>query len=313
VISLDLINPLPEALAYYGRAVADLLSGDAAVTEVHVSAERASGSLARRLLRQFSTRGRRDADLVLVLWPAFGRWDPLTWALTARRSRVWVVCHDPVPLRPQRGHGPGAKLGERVARRVGVQLVVHSSPACEEAAAQGWTPVYLPHPVLADRGPRLSPHPTGPVLVLGQYKPTRSLAVLEDLARCPELDGTRVLRGRGWPQVPGWDVEDLFVNETSFDRLLRSARCLVLPYDRYYQSNVAVRALEAGVPVVAVRHPFLEGLLGPDWPGFVEGGGWGAAVERAAGVSPAVMAELCTRREDEARHAWRQALAATRP
>jgi hypothetical protein len=51
---------------------------------------------------------------------------------------------------------------------------------------------------------------------------------------------------------------------------LVDAECVLVPYRDYYQSDVAVRAVEAGVPVVGLRHEFIVSLLGADWPGLVE-------------------------------------------
>jgi hypothetical protein len=43
---------------------------------------------------------------------------------------------------------------------------------------------------------------------------------------------------------------------------------VLVPYSRFFQSGVAVRAVEVGTPVVGTRHPFLTDLLGADWPGL---------------------------------------------
>jgi glycosyltransferase involved in cell wall biosynthesis len=220
---------------------------------------------------------------------------------------VWLVVHDPEPLRRQRGHGRLASTSEALARISGVRVVAHSRPAADVLRAQGWDPVCLPHPVapptpLAVRGP------DGPVVVLGQYKPARSLETLLALSAIQQLNERRRIHGRGWPPVPGWEREDRFLTEQEFDAVLGGARCVVLPYDRYYQSNVAVRALETSVPVLARRHPFLEELLGADWPGFVEGDGWAEALERLNDLAPEQLKDRCLAANEQARHAWRSAM-----
>ena len=110
--------------------------------------------------------------------------------------------------------------------------------------------------------------------------------------------------GRGWPQVTGWDVDARFLSEAEVTAALSSAECLVLPYSLYFQSDVAVRALESMTPVVGVRHPFLEDLLGPDWPGLVDDGDWAAAVARAVLVPGPDLDALRWRAWDRCVAAW---------
>jgi hypothetical protein len=103
-----------------------------------------------------------------------------------------------------------------------------------------------------------------------------------------------VIAGRGWPAVPGWTVDEGFMTEEAMTARLRRAHCLLLPYSHYFQSNVAVRALELGTPVVGHRHPFLEGLLGLDYPGYVQDGDgmemWIRAIERSIAIPPRSLA-----------------------
>jgi glycosyltransferase involved in cell wall biosynthesis len=125
------------------------------------------------------------------------------------------------------------------------------------------------------------------VLVLGTYKPARDLDVMAAIAPAFRAAGWElVVAGRGWPPIPGWQVIDRFVSETEFQELLRSAAVVLLPYRYYFQSGVALRALEAGVPVVGRRTGFLTSVLGADFPGAVDDwddpGSWLAAVEAAA-------------------------------
>jgi glycosyltransferase involved in cell wall biosynthesis len=58
------------------------------------------------------------------------------------------------------------------------------------------------------------------------------------------------------------------MSEVEFAEELRRASALLLPYQHYFQSGVAIRAAELGVPVIGHRSPFLADLMGGDYPGF---------------------------------------------
>ena len=75
---------------------------------------------------------------------------------------------------------------------------------------------------------------------------------------------------------------------------------MLIPYSHFYQSGVAVRALELGVPVIGPRHPFLIDLLGPDSPGFVDAGNparWADAIVRASARVPELQERALLLRE----------------
>ncbi|MCU1603206.1 MAG: hypothetical protein JWO22_3915 [Frankiales bacterium] len=306
---VELLNTLPATLAHYEHALTAALGGSPEVRVVHAGIERSEGSFGRRLGAQLRARwalGRSDVPLV-VLWPSFGLLEPLSWAWVVRHRPVLVVVHDPEPLRRQRGHGRFARALSGFGTRVVV--VAHSRPAADVLVSQGYAPIVVPLPWLA---PHAEPRrPEGAVLVLGQYKPSRSRAVLDELARDASLEGARQIWGRGWPPMTGWDVHDEFLPESRFVEVLSTARCLVLPYDRYFQSDVSLRALERGLPVVASRHPFLEDILGADWPGFVGADGWGAAVHRVVRVPEEEVFELAASAWQRAIEAWRSAVFGT--
>jgi hypothetical protein len=234
-------------------------------------------------------RASRVAGDLIVCWPVFGLAEPALWFTASAEARITLLVHDPVPLRRQIGMG-------RLARRLGrigtshrsVTVAVHSSPARDALVSLGWSePVVLPHPIL----PRFTPQPRiidgNIALVCGQYKPARDLSLLEQIGR-PLLErGFRpVIRGRGWPKVPGWEVEEGFLSEEALDRSLVDSAAVLIPYTQFFQSGVAVRAVELGVPVAGPRHPFLTDLLGTEWPGFTEAqnpAGWVEAVTVASG------------------------------
>jgi hypothetical protein len=65
-------------------------------------------------------------------------------------------------------------------------------------------------------------------------------------------------------------VINQFLSESDFVKLIESAAVVLLPYRRYFQSGVALRALEAGVPAVGRATGFLTSVLGPNFAGAVE-------------------------------------------
>jgi glycosyltransferase involved in cell wall biosynthesis len=75
------------------------------------------------------------------------------------------------------------------------------------------------------------------------------------------------------------------VSEAEFRELLGGAAVVLLPYKYYFQSGVALRALEAGVPVVGRTTGFLTSILGANFQGAVQDWedptSWLAAVEGA--------------------------------
>lgn len=300
---VEVFNVLPAALAHYEDALVDNLPFDS-VRRVACSAERQDGPLPTRVVKQLVARVASTArtEPLLVVWPAFGLWDPLSWFPATARRQVFVVVHDPVPIREQRGHGLLARRAARWQSRGHLRLVTHSTEAAVLLREWGLACVFVPHPVR----PRTAPlgSRSGPVVVLGQFKPTRDLVALEELAAEPELDGLRVLKGRGWAPLDGWHVDEGFLSEAAFAGTLASARCLVLPYKRYFQSGVAVRALEMGVPIVAPRHGFLETLLGHDWPGFVDSAGWMAALNRVSEVNPVQLLGHARSARSRSREGW---------
>jgi hypothetical protein len=304
-----LINPLPLTLAHYEKALRDVLThfGRPASTLPSLTIELGEAARLRRLARGASVvaqRARpasRDGDRAIVLWPAFGLIDPVTWLM--RRGRVGLIVHDPRALRRQFGLGDLAGRLGRWASQHGVDVVVHSTLAEEELRSRAWRIRRLPHPIE-------QPRPIGgggeSILVLGQWKPARSLEPLRVLAESPALDGRRVVVGRGWSAIDGWQVDARFVDEPEVNARIDQAACVVLPYDRYFQSGVAVRSLERLTPVVGRRHPFLGSLFGDDWEGFVEDEDWPGAVDRATSVSRARMLTLRQEYWEHCVESWRQ-------
>jgi hypothetical protein len=167
-------------------------------------------------------------------------------------------------------------------------IVVHSQPAASALAAQGWSPTrLLPHPILPQQY-RPRNLDSRRVVVVGQYKPARHLQLLEALAEPLNARGYElIIAGRGWPDVPGWQVRNSHLSESELDDVIASAACVLIPYREFYQSGIAVRALEAGRAIVGPEHPFLAGLYGADWPGLARGDAltsWLDAVESVSAI-----------------------------
>jgi hypothetical protein len=278
-----LVNPLGPTLAHYCAELTETLGPREVEIAPGASAPRAP-VLARPawLLRHLVgvARAARSARTVIVCWPLLGAFDVIWAALVSRigGGEVWVVVHDPEPLRRQVGLGRSAwrAAAGAVRRAPRVRVVSHSAAA---SAALAVLPsdrvVELPHPMLARRGPQVAVEAgeATVVTVLGQHKAARDLAVLDGIGalaaeRLPDV--TLHIRGRGWPPVAGWSVDPTFLDEELFTDALERSAAIVVPYVRYFQSGVAVRAVEAGVGVVIPRTDFAERLLGPTYPGLCD-------------------------------------------
>ena len=223
----------------------------------------------------------------VVAWPLTGWWEVPLWR--HRTHKTYIAMHDPEPLVAQ--NGLTAKSASRSAKLAGNKWphLVTLSPEAYEVTTRFFDPDrvhLLPHPM---RSPELgfATPPGKSVLVLGQYKPARDLDVMASIASSLSAAGwSPIVAGRGWPKVPGWNVFNRFVSESEFHELLAAASAVLLPYKYYFQSGVALRALEAGVPVVGRSTGFLTTILGANFPGAVrdwnDPTSWLDAVEAAA-------------------------------
>jgi hypothetical protein len=289
---VHVVNPLPLALAHYEAALIDnLVAAGADIRRVETtSMEVAAGGATNKALsivRSVAERCgflRARRGLVVCLWPGFGLLEPLTWILAMLKHDVVVVYHDPVPIRRQAGYSRTAQrfFTVCVRRMARFHVVVHTELARTDMAnINGVQAALAYHPILPRDVTRPPTSTPGPVTVLGQFKPERTLKPLEDIAALQERRPSGLLiRGRGWPKVPGWEVDDTFLTEQEFDASIDLAVCVIVPYARFYQSGVATRCLEGGTPVVAPRHEHIEWLFGTDWPGLVDDDDWAAALDR---------------------------------
>jgi hypothetical protein len=286
-----ILNPLPKALHHYEGVLRNEILGSL-VEWRHASVEIGSVGIGGRLaalwgaLRAYLVLG-LSRRTVMSLWPTFGLLDALAWRLVPGRGRRVVIVHDAVPLRRQFGYGRCSRWLARLALGRRVQLAVHTQLAGDALRAHTLEPAWLaPFPVG-------KPSPTDrarsrSVLVAGQFKDARDTALMEALGQTLAGELPLLVRGRGWPEIGGWDVDSRFLSEEELDAELRSAGVVLIPYERYFQSDIAVRAVESNTPIVALRHEFIEGLLGQDWPGLVDSPdpmAWVQAIDRTLGLA----------------------------
>lgn len=324
-MAVFIINPLKQTLAHYERElietleqsvdghleVIDTVAGDG----VRGSLDRVKVALQAVYERLLMARGLRE-EVIVVIWPLFGYLEPLTLMRLARRNDVYIVVHDPSPLR--RSYG-GSKVAGSIftaaLRRGRFHIVYHTAVAQGVGIARtGIVGAVVPHPLSGEtvdtstcRAWDNNRRPT--VRVLGQYKPARSLTALTTIAENAAGRYSLEIYGRGWPDVPGWSVAAEFVPENDFARLIMSSDCVVIPYHLFFQSGVAVRCLEAAVPVVAPRHEHIAQLYGSDWPGTVQDDSdWYSAVARVLSVERCHIEMRHRRAMHEVHDAWRTLL-----
>jgi glycosyltransferase involved in cell wall biosynthesis len=181
---------------------------------------------------------------------------------------AWVVIHDPVPLTSTTGYD---WFSIRAARLVGTrQVVVHSEAAALEITKVLNRPprTVLPLPLLRRDVDEQFEHVGGrpSVLVFGQFKPDRDIELLTSLGDRLSSEYELNIVGRRWPAVSGWNVRNEFIPEDEVEPLLAAASVVLIPYRRFYQSDVAIRCIELGVPVVGLASSSLREMLGANSP-----------------------------------------------
>ena len=265
---VKLYNPLHRVLEHFVERLTEALdvSGVPSVRLVsrdgEVGGDRAAKVLALGAHLRNARHHVRAGGPNVVAWPLLGWWETPLWRHD--RHRTFIVMHDPEPLVHQNGLSrPSAETAAKLSGSRWPHLVTMSPEAYAVAAKhfEAERLHLLPHPMRAPDLANLM-RSGRRVLVLGQYKPARDLDVMASIA--PELhaDGWEpTVAGRGWPPIPGWDVINRFLPEDEFHALLASSAVVLLPYRYYFQSGVALRALEAGVPVVGRPTGFLTSIF----------------------------------------------------
>jgi hypothetical protein len=306
---LIILNPLGVALSHYTDALMHQLADAGIETELFSVIEPSqSGKSRLQWLADYSsmlysagrrTRKRYSAEHVLITWPVLGFLDLLMVKVLCGNSGV-IVYHDPQPLVRSVGSSQlVASLVRLVRKRPGT--LVHSNEAAHAMNLVGLTDglTLVPHPMLppAHAGEALAPVNGGTskkprVRVLGQYKADRDIDLLTSLSDRLGKNYDLDIVGRGWPSVPGWNVDARFVPEDELDELIATSDAIVIPYKRFYQSGIAIRALEHAVPIVGRVDTSLGDLYGPqsrllvtvkdEVPGQ-NVGAWVSAIEYATG------------------------------
>lgn len=266
---LSVGNPLPDALAHYVRETVETLARvntDAELSRDDPRAERV-GALEKllyvpRTLNIQNARARRK-QAHLQVWPSYGLLETQFQGRNAGRTAI--IYHDPVPLQRQVGFD---RLSRTIARRStprgAARIVSHTADATRELRAlfPKHQIIEMMHPILTRQSP--TEKSAGTVLIAGQFKPARDLALIEKLGIALKREGYRPrIVGRGWPEnLVGWEVRSEFLPEAELIRELAEADLICLPYKHYFQSGIMLRALELGTLTVSPDTSFARDVLG---------------------------------------------------
>lgn len=270
---IQLVNPLPKALEHYELELCQTLDR---VDQPHALApvravEGMPGIGGRlRMLHNAIQNSRSCKDSSgpsLQVWPSLGLLEPAFWWGSDEANAV--IFHDPLPLRHQIGFGSISHLVGQIQRprRQRPLIVSHSLDAMTVSRRNfpKFDHEEVLHPIVTRQ--TLGRKASNPVvLVAGQYKPARDLELLRWIG--PHLANKGVecrVVGRGWPQIEGWTVDSRYLSEANFESELAQAWLLLVPYRFYYQSGVALRALELGTVSLSPATSFSHSLLGDDF------------------------------------------------
>jgi hypothetical protein len=286
-----LANPLGAGLAHYTDALEHVVSMCGVATARLDVVEPSSGRHGRvGWLASYVHRLRRQVkcerpDAVLAAWPTAGYWDSALLPQLIRGVPIYTVMHDPRPFVRRPGYGIAPR---KLADHYGgsIRMLVHSVAARERVARDlvAARIFSVRHPMLPVRGePRVFDASRIKVRVLGRYKPGRDVQGLVRLAAQSPPDWDLEVYGRDWPSVRGWKVTSEILPEDRFENLIRTSDVVLIPYRQFFQSGVAVRALEAGIPVVGPREQSLEEMVGDHSGWLVDRGDWIASVAGALG------------------------------
>ncbi|WP_241483851.1 hypothetical protein [Rhodococcoides fascians] len=190
-----------------------------------------------------------------------------------------------------------------------MRVLVHSITAAVDVKADipNAQPVVVRHPIDADAKDDEAPVPGGRVVrVFGQFKRDRDVSALIEIAQ--QLPGNLIfeIHGRGWPEIEGWDVKSAYLSEDELDSLIRSSAVVVVPYKRFYQSGIAVRCVELGVPFVGPSVGSLIDLVGEGSELLVKSNEWCSAVAEALKYDRSAMSEVLSRYAMATKSDWNE-------
>lgn len=266
---ITICNPLPEALRHFRLELAETLVRTGFQPEIapaHGVEDRpgAAGKLIKlsNAIRN-SQYGKSSFRPTIQCWPSLGLLEPLLWSSSTEPN--YVIFHDPVPIRQQVGFDHWSKLlASRMSKKRGPVILVHSSDAFVEAEKlfPGLEIQKALHPVRSAVPARNALG--SDVVVAGQFKPERNVELLAKLGPLLRRKGLRPrIVGRGWPAgIPGWDIDSRFLSEIELDAVIDEAAVILIPYKNYFQSGIAIRALERGRLSVSPENSFANEVFG---------------------------------------------------
>ncbi|PTL73483.1 hypothetical protein C1I63_11925 [Rathayibacter caricis DSM 15933] len=314
------VNPLGGTLLHYTEALRELLVATGCEADI-ISFDEPSASGASRqawlvqYLRALWTAVRRldRGGRLIVTWPVLGYWDFLFLAVAkVAGARPTVVLHDPEPLVHAVGYSAVPRwLARLTSPRSGLIVHSHAAHSVIETQSMGAMTTVLPHPVRNAAGRGDDDRRGRTVRVLGQFKPDRDTALLESIAALRSGDVTLEVWGRGWPEISGWDVHEGFVSEQRLDELVRTAGAVLVPYRRFYQSGIAIRALECQVPFVGPRASSLADLYDASSPLLVpaeevtDGSAWWRSIRAARAMTSSDLESAAREASRRTVQAWR--------
>lgn len=162
------------------------------------------------------------------------------------------------------------------------RIIVHNTAAIEALQAQVDVPFskfyLLPHPSYADIYPPATAvrRRRGDILFFGLLRAYKGLEnVIEAIEKPSQIKRGFALRVRGdvlpndpyaeqvevYGRLPGVDLKIGRVENEDVEALFRTVSAVVLPYERFLTSGVAMLALTFGTPVIAPDTPQMRELL----------------------------------------------------
>lgn len=298
-----LVNPLGAALLHYENELTSVLRevgltvSSARILEPSASGNNPLGWLAKYGATLVQARFTATKHSITVItWPVLGYLDVVLIGLLGLRN-VAVVLHDPQPLVRSVGYSEWAKRFAWLFRSR-IRILAHSNQAREAIDDSAFNVDVLPHPILRPATEIRSRSESLPVVrVLGQYKADRDLEALRRLGQDLSDAAIFEVHGRGWPAIDGWKVVEGFVDEEKLDELMADSAAVLIPYKRFFQSGIAVRALEQGTPFVGPRDSVLAEMLGRDSNLLVNSdseSSWKQAVKYAIAEGPQLARQAAT-------------------
>jgi hypothetical protein len=270
-MTVYIVNPLGAALAHYSSELESVLNKSGVQAEIISDVEPGVSGRSRfhwlvahfwNVRRAASNCG--TGDSVITVWPVLGYFD-LAINRVLGKNRTWLIVHDPNPLVRSLGYGRIGRLLLRWSKPG--RIICHSRNAVQTVAEQGRRTTQahlLPHPIANSSQGRFKKAVAGRVLVIGQYKPDRDLELLRHIGTHLHDEANLLIAGRGWPNIKYWNTVDRFLSESEFFDEIASASVVLIPYRRFFQSGVAVRCIEMGIPFIGPKGSSLEELVGSD-------------------------------------------------